>query len=79
MGVYVQLVTEGGASDRAGVKVGDCIIAIGDVAVSTVDEIKGQLNNYSVGDTVQLQVIREGRTLTLNVTLEEYKPQTEQK
>jgi serine protease Do len=79
MGVYVQLVTEGGASDQAGVKVGDCIIAIGDVAVSTVDEIKGQLNNYSVGDTVQLQVIREGRTLTLNVTLEEYKPQTEQK
>ena len=55
----------------------DCIIALGDVAVSTHAEVKSQLNNYAVGDTVQLQVIRDGRTLTLDVTLEEFKPDAE--
>ncbi len=77
MGVYVQSVTEGGAAEKAGVQVGDCIIALGDVAVSTHADVKSQLNNYAVGDVVQLQVIRDGRTLTLNVTLEEFKPATE--
>ena len=77
LGVYVQSVTEGGASEKAGVQVGDCIIALGDVAVSTHAEVKSQLNNYAVGDTVQLQVIRDGRTLTLDVILEEFKPDAE--
>jgi len=77
MGVYVVEVTEGGASEKAGVKVGDNIIAIGDVAISSVANVKGQLNNYSVGDTIQVQVIRDGRTLTLDVTLDEYKPAAE--
>ena len=77
LGVYVQSVTEGGASEKAGVQVGDCIIALGDVAVSTHAEVKSQLNNYAVGDTVQLQVIRDGRTLTLDVVLEEFKPDAE--
>ena len=76
MGVYVQSLVEGGASEKAGMKVGDNIIAIGDVAVSDTDSIKGQLNNYSVGDTIQVQVIRDGRTLTLNVVLDEFKPDT---
>ena len=76
MGVYVAGVTEGGASDKAGVQVGDCIISIGDVAVSSYSDIKSQLNNYSVGDTIQMQVIRDGRTLTLNITLDEFRPTT---
>ena len=76
MGVYVQSVTEGGASEKAGIKIGDNIIAIGDVAVSSTANIKSQLNNYSVGDTIQVQVIRDGRTLTLDVVLDEFKPTT---
>jgi len=74
LGVYVAAVTEGGASEAAGVKIGDCIIAIGDVAVESYADVKAQLNNHSVGDVIQMQVIRDGRTLTLEITLEEYKP-----
>lgn len=74
MGVYVQSLVAGGAAEKAGVKIGDCVISIGDVAVSSSSEVKSQLNNYSVGDVVQLQVIRDGRTLTLDVTLDEFKP-----
>lgn len=78
MGVYVQAVTEGGASEKAGMRAGDNIISIGDVAISSIDNIKSQLNNYSVGDTVQVQVIRDGRTMTLSVVLDEFKPETAQ-
>ncbi len=78
MGVYVQAVTEGGASEKAGMRAGDNIISIGDVAISSIDNIKSQLNNYSVGDTVQIQVIRDGRTMTLSVVLDEFKPETAQ-
>ena len=76
MGVYVASLVKGGASEKAGLRVGDNIIAIGDVAVSDTAGIKSQLNNYSVGDTVQVQVIRDGRTLTLDVVLDEFKPDT---
>lgn len=76
LGVYVAAVVEGGASEAAGVKVGDCIISIGDVAVESYSDVKAQLNNHSVGDVIQMQVIRDGRTLTLEITLEEYKPAT---
>lgn len=78
MGVYVAGVTEGGASEAAGVKVGDCIIAIGDVAVERYADVKAQLNNHAVGDVIQMQVIRDGRTLTLEITLEEFKPESTQ-
>ena len=74
LGVYVATVTAGGASEAAGVKVGDCIVSIGDVAVESYADVKAQLNNHSVGDVIQLQVIRDGRTLTLEITLEEFKP-----
>ena len=77
MGVYVGSLVEGGAAEKAGMKVGDNIIAIGDVAISSVANVKSQLNNYSVGDTIQVQVIRDGRTLTLDVTLDEFKPAEE--
>lgn len=77
LGVYVYGVTEGGASATAGVQVGDCIISIGDVAVESRADVKAQLNNHSVGDVIQMQVIRDGRTLTLEITLEEYKPAQE--
>ena len=53
---------------------GDCIVSIGDVAVESYADVKAQLNNHSVGDVIQLQVIRDGRTLTLEITLEEFKP-----
>ena len=44
------------------------------MAVESYADVKAQLNNHSVGDVIQLQVIRDGRTLTLEITLEEFKP-----
>lgn len=68
-GVYVVEVNAGGGAEAAGVQAGDRIIAVDDTAVSTSGSIKSYLADKNVGDTVNLQVEREGKVLTLAVTL----------
>ena len=68
-GVYVVQVTAGSGAEAAGVKAGDRIIAVDDTAVSTSNDVKSYLADKNVGDTVNLQVERDGKVLTLAVTL----------
>ena len=68
-GVYVVQVTAGSGAESAGVKAGDRIIAVDDTAVSTSNDVKSYLAKKNVGDTVNLQVERQGKVLTLAVTL----------
>lgn len=68
-GVYVVDITAGGGAEAAGVQVGDRIIAVDDTAVSSSSDIKNYLANKNVGDTVNVQVERDGKVLTLAVTL----------
>ena len=68
-GVYVVEVTAGGGAEAAGVQAGDRIIAVDDTAVSSINSVKSYLADKQVGDTVNLQVEREGKVLTLTVTL----------
>ena len=69
LGVYVADVTKGGGAEAAGVQRGDRIIAIDDTAVSSTSTVKSYLADKQVGDTVTLQVERDGKVLTLSVTL----------
>ena len=69
LGVYVADVTKGGGAEAAGVQRGDRIISIDDTAVSSTSTVKSYLVDKQVGDTVTLQVERDGKVLTLNVTL----------
>ena len=69
LGVYVADVTKGSGAEAAGVQRGDRIIAIDDTAVSSTSTVKSYLADKQVGDTVTLQVERDGKVLTLNVTL----------
>lgn len=68
-GVYVVEVTPGGGAEAAGVKAGDRLIAIDDTAVTSNNAVKSYLNDKQVGDTVTLQVEREGKVLTMEATL----------
>ena len=68
-GVYVVKVTAGSGAEAAGVKPGDRILAIADVAVSSSNDVKGYLQDKEVGDTVTLQVERQGKVISLDVTL----------
>ncbi len=76
-GVYVYSVTEGGAADKAGLQTGDVIVAIQDVAVTTVDELNEVKNEYDAGDTIMLRIYRSGSERSVELTLEEVKPTDE--
>lgn len=70
-GVYVQKVADDSPAKTAGLQEGDIIVSLNDVKM---DETHGYLNTlytYKPGDTVSLGVIRDGKDLTLSITLGE--------
>jgi S1-C subfamily serine protease len=68
-GAYVQSVTSGGAADKAGIKKGDLVVSVDGTAVRSFDELRGMVSAYSPGDTVTVQVVRNGATQNIRVTL----------
>ncbi|MGH9767183.1 MAG: S1C family serine protease [Blastocatellia bacterium] len=83
-GLMVVRVVPGSGADKAGmqnaeeVRVGDWTVPLGDVitkvdgqAINQQDDLDRVLNSKNVGDRVQVEVLRGGRRLTLNVQLEE--------
>ena len=65
-------VVSGKAADKAGIKDGDIITKVGDIAVGERGSVSSLVSEYAVGDPVQLTILRGGKTMTLNVTIEAY-------
>lgn len=53
---------------------GDIIIGVNGNAVTSVSKLTADISNDAVGDVVHLTVLRNGKKLTLNVTLGAWKP-----
>ena len=68
-GVYIMSVNQGSAAESAGMKAGDRIVSVDDVAVSENTDLTGYLQNKNVGDTVQIQVERDGKLMSFDVVL----------
>lgn len=69
MGVYVDGVNKGSAAEDAGLRSKDVITKINGVAVNTSPELQEQVAKYSPGDKLAVEVIRDGKSAALNVTL----------
>lgn len=67
-GARVEDVVPGGPADEAGLQVGDIITAVGGEDV-TADTARDVLAQHAVGDTITLDVTRDGESLSLEVTL----------
>jgi serine protease Do len=59
-GVSVTRVTDHGAADQAGLKVGDIVLRIGKAAVRTQADVAAALASYKPGDTLPMLVRRTG-------------------
>lgn len=68
---YSAIVNDTPAS-KAGLKDKDIITAINGVKVGTAGSLGNLIGEYKPGDTVQLTVVREGKEIAINVTLEGY-------
>ncbi len=75
-GAYIREVTKGGPADKAGLVIGDVIIAVEGVDVSTSEELVEILDTYEAGETVTLTIMmRQGRSYEekeVDVTLVSY-------
>jgi serine protease Do len=69
-GAEVQRVTRNSPASRAGVQVGDVIIEFNGKPVDDKDLVS-VVAGTKPGATVPMRVVRDGKTLTLNITVEE--------
>jgi S1-C subfamily serine protease len=68
-GAQVQNVQQGGAAGQAGIAEGDVITRVGDRPIRNAEELVVAVREHTIGETVPVQVVRQGRQLTLQVTL----------
>ena len=67
--MMVKAVAPRGPAALAGVKVGDRLVKLGTVVPATTDDLRTALQALQPGDRVPLDVERDGRPLTLSVTV----------
>ena len=68
-GAYVIEAVTGAPADKGGVKEGDIIIKIDDARLSGKTELAQVISKKKPGDTVTLSIWRDGKDITLKVTL----------
>jgi Do/DeqQ family serine protease len=70
-GVVVADVVEGGPSDKAGLKKYDVIVGINKVNVNNYEHLQELLKGYNIGETIELNIIRDGNSMNVNLILAE--------
>ena len=70
-GALIRELTPGGAAARAGLAEGDLIVKVDDKDVKSVDELILEIRSNRVGDTITLTYVRDGRTSTKDVVLQD--------
>ena len=71
LGIYVAEVVEGGPSDEAGIQAGDIIVGVNDEEIAGFEDLISFLfHNTTPGDTITLQLLRDGEQMSVDVTVE---------
>ena len=74
-GVFVYSVVDGGAGDKAGLRLGDVITKLGDKTLTSRQDLSAAMKGYRAGDTVTLTVYRDGQYIETELTFDA-QPQT---
>jgi S1-C subfamily serine protease len=61
----------GGPAEKAGLMIGDIIVALGDKALTDPSDLQATLDPEQVGKTVQLQLLRAGKAQSLSLIVSE--------
>lgn len=70
-GIYVAKVYNNTPASKADIRVGDIILSIHGQAIKTNADIREVLDKLSIGSTVGVDILRNGKTITLNIVLTE--------
>ncbi|MGE0606140.1 MAG: M28 family peptidase [Pirellulales bacterium] len=63
-------VTKDGPAEKAGIKAGDNIIKLGESKIGNLEDFDSALRKYKAGDKVPVTVERDGKEVTVEVTLD---------
>ena len=77
-GVFVYSVEEGGAGDRAGLKLGDVITKLDDTEITSMEDLSAAKKNHKAGDTVEVTFYRGGEYHTTALTFDEQPEETDE-
>ncbi len=76
-GAYVYSVDAGSCAEKAGLRTGDIIVAVGETEILNEDSLVNTLKKYHAGDTAQLTIFRAQEYLELSITFDEELPEEE--
>jgi len=69
-GVYIWSVTPGSGAEKAGLRSGDIITALGDTEITDTGDLSLAERGYNAGDTGVLTLYRGGESITVEVTFD---------
>lgn len=67
-GVYIAEVLDNTAAKKGGIQAGDVIVKVGDTNIATMTDLNKSLYKYSIGDKAKIEVSRDGKKVTIDVT-----------
>ena len=70
-GVLIEDVQPDGPGEEAGVQVGDVVLSLGSRPLRNVRDLALELYQFSIGDTVELNILRDQKTLPATVSVTE--------
>jgi putative serine protease PepD len=68
-GAHVRTVVTGSPAAKAGIAVGDVIVAVGTTSVSSMSQLSGILRQHRPGDTLAVSLLRGSDRYTVSITL----------
>ena len=68
-GALVRFVSPSSPAEKGGIRAGDIVTRIGDTQVASVADVFAGIRLHKIGEAVPVQVVRNGQTLSLTVTL----------
>ena len=71
-GIIVKYVDQESPSDKAGIKIGDCIVEVNGIRIRRVSDWDRFIANMFVGDGVKIVLIRDGKTFSIDMSVEEF-------
>ena len=66
-GAFINSVTPGGPAERGGIQAGDIVLSLNGEAIDSSTELTRLVGRARAGDTLRMEVLRDGRRQTVNV------------